>query len=64
MPGVDYVEVHHDAANVASRRIPERLGFSFVEEREDVVAAPAEVGIEWVWRLDRRDWSARAASDD
>jgi ribosomal-protein-serine acetyltransferase len=57
MAGVDYVEVHHDAANVASRRIPERLGFSFVEEREDIVAAPAEVGLDWVWRLDRRDWS-------
>jgi RimJ/RimL family protein N-acetyltransferase len=59
MPGVDHVEVHHDVANIASRRVPERLGFSFVEEREDVVAAPAEVGVEWVWRLDRQDWCAR-----
>jgi hypothetical protein len=26
-PGYDYVEIHTDKANLASRRIPEKLGF-------------------------------------
>ena len=53
---VDFVEVHHDVANVASGRVPAHLGFRLVEEREDGATAPAEIGIERVWRLDRRDW--------
>lgn len=60
MPGVHFVEVHHDVSNVASRRVPERLGFTFVEEREDEAAAPAEVGVEQVWRLHRTDWKGLA----
>lgn len=55
---VTHVEIHHDVANVRSGRIPERLGFTLVEERQDEVQAPGEVGIERVWRL-RRD--ARSA---
>ena len=58
MSRVGYIEVHHDVANVASGRIPERLGFSFVTEREDGAAAPAEVGVVRVWRLDRHGWDA------
>jgi len=27
-PGIDHVEIHHDPANVASGRIPERLGYA------------------------------------
>jgi RimJ/RimL family protein N-acetyltransferase len=53
MADVEGVEIHHDAANVASSRVPERLGFTFIEARVDGVAAPAEVGVEWVWRLER-----------
>jgi ribosomal-protein-serine acetyltransferase len=60
---VDFVEVHHDVANVASGRIPLHLGFRLVEEREDAAAAPAEVGIERVWRLDRRDWTGHRRDD-
>lgn len=63
MPDVECVEVHHDVANIASGRIPERLGFSFVEERADEPVAPAEVGVERVWRRNRQDWSA-ATTDD
>jgi ribosomal-protein-serine acetyltransferase len=62
MPVVEFVEVHHDVANTASGRIPERLGFTLMEEREDDVAAPAEVGIERVWRLDRSDWAGPASA--
>ena len=56
MPTVDMVEVHHDVANVASGRVPERSGFVLVAEREDGVDAPGEVGVERIWRLTRLDW--------
>jgi len=59
MPAVQFVEVHHDVANVASGRIPAHLGFRLIEEREDGPAAPGEAGIERVWRLDRQDWTGR-----
>lgn len=52
VPGIHRVEIHHDVANVASSRIPEKLGYVFVG---DVVAhrdevAPAESGVDRVWR--------------
>jgi RimJ/RimL family protein N-acetyltransferase len=58
MPDIDFVEVHHDIANVASGRIPERLGFRLVEERWDGIEASAEVGVERIWRLHRDAWRA------
>jgi ribosomal-protein-serine acetyltransferase len=63
MSDIDFVEVHHDVANAASGRVPERLGLRLVEERVDGVAAPAEIGTERVWRLDRDDWF-RSRQDD
>ena len=50
LPGIRRVEIHHDKANVASRRIPEKLGFTLVAEVPDPPAAPAEIGIECQWR--------------
>lgn len=50
---VTHVEIHHDAANAASRRVPEKVGFSRIDERPDEVVAPGEVGIEVIWRLQR-----------
>ncbi len=57
MTVVQFVVVHHDVANTASGRIPGRLGFTLMEKRADEAAAPAEVGIERLWRLDRSDWT-------
>lgn len=51
--GVTYVEIHHDAANAASARVPEKLGFTRLSEQPDVPAAPGEVGIDVTWRLHR-----------
>lgn len=56
LPGITHVEIHHDRANLASRAIPGRLGYRFVGERPDAVEAPAEVGINCVWRMDRELW--------
>jgi RimJ/RimL family protein N-acetyltransferase len=51
------VEIHHDKANQASQGIPRKLGFAFVREVPDEVAAPAEVGISCEWQLTRDDWT-------
>ncbi len=56
---VDHVEIHHDEANVASAGIPSRLGFRCLGTFPTEVTAPAEVGREVRWRLDK-DELARA----
>lgn len=52
---VTHVEIHHDVTNVASGRIPAKLGFRLVGQIRRSPAAPAETGTEHVWRLDRPD---------
>jgi RimJ/RimL family protein N-acetyltransferase len=56
LPGVEYVEIHHDRANAASRAVPRRLGYELVGERPDPREAPAEVGIDCTWRIARAAW--------
>jgi RimJ/RimL family protein N-acetyltransferase len=51
---ITHVEIHHDRANVASAGIPRKLGFQFIGERRDEPAAPADLGIECRWRMDKR----------
>ena len=53
LPDVEFIEIRHDVANVASGRVPEKLGFALVDEREDGVSAPGDSGIERIWRLTR-----------
>ena len=47
--GIDRVEIHHDQANLASRRVPERLGFQFVGQQSDGIRSSAEVGVDCTW---------------
>lgn len=56
-PGISFVEIHHDKANVVSGRIPGRLGYDLIEERPDAREAPGEVGIECIWRMNASAWS-------
>ena len=56
LPGIAHVEIHHDKANRASAGVPRRLGFEWLGEASDEPAAPAELGIEWRWRMDRGRW--------
>ena len=53
VPGVDHVEIHHDKANLASRRVPEKLGYTLMREVDDEIRAPAECGRSCEWRLTR-----------
>jgi RimJ/RimL family protein N-acetyltransferase len=55
--GITHVEIHHDKANVASRAVPAKLGYEFVGETPDEIAAPAEVGINCIWRMSRDRWA-------
>jgi len=64
LPGVTHVEIHHDKANVASGRVPLKLGFEMVDEQPGRIAAPGETGLSCVWRMDRAGWAARAAGDE
>ena len=58
-PEIDRVEIHHDRANAASGRIPERLGFELVGEETRAPEAPGEDGVERIWRLTREAWAKR-----
>jgi RimJ/RimL family protein N-acetyltransferase len=58
VPGVTHVEIHHDRANLASRGVPRALGYEFVAERPGAAETPAEVGIDWIWRIDASGWAA------
>lgn len=57
---IDRVEIHHDVANETSSRIPEKLGYLVIDDvaspRDE--AAPAETGIDRVWRTTRSQWLA------
>ncbi len=61
--GIERVEIHHDKANVASCRVPERLGFEFVGERPNERPAPRDSGIDWMWHISRDAWLAQRRPD-
>jgi ribosomal-protein-serine acetyltransferase len=56
LPGIDRVEIYHDAANAASGRIPAKLGYARIgarPTRDLAPAAPADTGTDVLWRLTR-----------
>lgn len=61
VPEVTCAEIHHDKANTASVGVPRRLGYSFVEEDPDGVAAPAETGVDFAWRIEAAEWESSRA---
>ena len=60
---VTHVEIHHDKANIASGRVPLKLGFKMVGEVQVEIAAPGHTGLDCVWRVDRARWAARIRAD-
>jgi RimJ/RimL family protein N-acetyltransferase len=61
-PGIDRVEIRHDATNTASSRVPAKLGYVRVEDLHRPPVAPAETGVDHVWRITRAGWLARPGS--
>lgn len=55
LPGVERVEIIHDELNLASGKIPRKLGFTEIERRPLDPPAPAGTGFGVVWRLLRSD---------
>jgi ribosomal-protein-serine acetyltransferase len=47
---IDRVEIHHDVANVASQRVPEKLGFELIGTRTRPPEASGETGELRIWR--------------
>ncbi|MGW2251018.1 GNAT family N-acetyltransferase [Kitasatospora sp. NPDC001660] len=60
LPGVEYVEVCHDPANLASGAVPARLGFTEHRRLPAERVAPAETGEDLFWRLTRAEHDATA----
>jgi ribosomal-protein-serine acetyltransferase len=55
LPGVDRVEIIHDELNVASGKIPRKLGVTEIERRPLDPPAAAGTGFGVVWRLLKTD---------
>ena len=63
VPGIEHVEIHHDKANERSRGVPHRLGYRLTGEAPDPRDAPAEIGIDCTWRVDRAAWLSQEGRD-
>lgn len=61
-PGIERVEIRHDATNAASSRVPAKLGYLRVDDLHRPPVAPAETGVDHVWRMTRAAWLSRPAS--
>ncbi|MEZ5167971.1 MAG: GNAT family N-acetyltransferase [Acidimicrobiales bacterium] len=51
--GIDHTEIHHDAANHASGRVAEKLGYSVVARHVVEKDDPRQAGVDVVWELSR-----------
>lgn len=60
-PTIELVRLHVDKGNHASGRVPVRLGFEFLGERNDQIDAPAATGIVLLWGMTRQRWREVAA---
>lgn len=47
--GVARIEIHCDAANIPSQRIPQRLDYRLDRVEDEEIEAPAEVGRSMIW---------------
>jgi RimJ/RimL family protein N-acetyltransferase len=56
---VTHIEIHHDRANLASRRVPDKLGFVMVGVHPVKLEAPGQTGVDLIWRMDDSRWAAR-----
>jgi RimJ/RimL family protein N-acetyltransferase len=54
---VDRVEIHMDCANIASARIPEKLGYRLLRTEPREKLAPGHTGKGYVWQQRRDEWT-------
>ena len=61
LPDIDRVEIRHDISNAYSRNVPTSLGFTLIgkDAPNRDTRAPAETGVDLVWRVTREEWLAR-----
>lgn len=60
LPVINEVRIAHDVANVASGRVPEKLGYVVVDEHDRQPEAPGEVGRVRHWAMTRERWDVLA----
>lgn len=63
LEGIERMEIHHDVANHASGRVPAKLGYTRIGERQVTALAPAETGTNAIWDMRRSDTSAGSIAD-
>lgn len=61
LPDIDRVEIRHDISNAYSRNVPKTLGFHLIgrDAPNRDTKAPAETGVDLVWRVTREEWLTR-----
>lgn len=57
IPGIERVEIHHNAANARSAAVPRRLGYTLAREGPAEPQAPAETDRECEWRIAKAQWT-------
>jgi RimJ/RimL family protein N-acetyltransferase len=58
LPMVNIVEIQMDATNLASMRVPEKLGFRRVAAIRRDMRVPGHSGLSLLWELDRATWNS------
>lgn len=58
LPDFDTVQMKMDCANVASARIPEKLGYRLVGTESHEVMARGHTGRRYSWSIARHDWAS------
>lgn len=57
VPGIDRVQISHDSSNLASARVPAKLGYHRLPNRTAVAEqGPAGTGIEGLWIITKTEW--------
>lgn len=56
LPGITFVEIHHDRANLASGAVPRKLGFEPFGEARVELQTPSASGVMLVWRMTGDRW--------
>jgi RimJ/RimL family protein N-acetyltransferase len=62
LPLVQIIEIQMDKRNLASARVPEKLGFRRVAEIKREIQVPGHSGRGLLWEMDRLTWSVANAA--